>query len=165
MQFSSQNNRFLCNRPDEPLKASGRPTVFRSFNVEDVRTLEQHRSDAKSSFSKYYMELDFRSRHYLGSFCKSSGRRGNTSGCCPVFQNISGFLFECEKELWRILSRRSANPSGRGPCYGSFQHYFGKAVAVDRLDALSSCPDALQYFDHNFLLKYRIGMKFVSLER
>jgi hypothetical protein len=27
MQFPSQNNRFLCNRPDGPLKASGRPAV------------------------------------------------------------------------------------------------------------------------------------------
>jgi hypothetical protein len=42
--------------------------------------------------------------------------------------------------------------------------YFGKPVAVDRPDAWSSLPDALQYFDHNFLLKYRIGMKLVSLE-
>jgi hypothetical protein len=29
------------------------------------------------------------------------------------------------------------------PCYGSFQYYFGKAVAVDRPDARSSRPDAL----------------------
>jgi hypothetical protein len=35
--------------------------------------------------------------------------------------------------------------------------YFGKAVVVDR-------PDALQYFDYNFLLQYRIGMKLASLE-
>jgi hypothetical protein len=27
---------------------------------------------------------------------------------------------------------------------GSFQCYFGKAVAVDRSNARSSCPDALQ---------------------
>jgi hypothetical protein len=42
--------------------------------------------------------------------------------------------------------------------------YFVKAVAVDRSDARSSLPHALQYFDHNFLLKYQIGMKLVSLE-
>jgi hypothetical protein len=42
--------------------------------------------------------------------------------------------------------------------------YFGKAVAVDRPDAWLSRPNTLQYFDHNFLLKYRIGMKLVSLE-
>jgi hypothetical protein len=42
--------------------------------------------------------------------------------------------------------------------------YFGKAIAVDRSDARSSCLEALQYFDHNFLLKYRIGMKLVSLK-
>jgi hypothetical protein len=147
MQFPSQNSQFLCNRPDRPLKASGRPAVSRNFSVEDVRTSEQYRPD----------ELDFRSRHYLGSFYKTSGRRGNTSGRCLAFQNILSFLFECRKELWR-------RPSGRGPCYGSFQCYFEKAVAVDRPDARSSRPDALQYFDHNFLLKYQIGMKLVSLE-
>jgi hypothetical protein len=43
--------------------------------------------------------------------------------------------------------------------YGSFQCYFGKAVAADRPDARSSRPDALRYFGHNFLLKYRIGTK------
>jgi len=49
------------------LKASGRPTVYRSFSVEDVRTSEQHRPNARSSCSKFYTELDF-SRHCLGSF-------------------------------------------------------------------------------------------------
>jgi hypothetical protein len=42
--------------------------------------------------------------------------------------------------------------------------YFGKVVAIDRPDARSSLPDALQYFDHNFLLKYWIGVKLVSSE-
>jgi hypothetical protein len=59
MQFSSQINRFLCNRPDGLLKASGRPAVSRSFSVEDVYTSEQHCPDARSSYSKFYTELDF----------------------------------------------------------------------------------------------------------
>jgi hypothetical protein len=98
MQFPSQNSRFLCNRLDGPLKASERPAVSRSFSVEDVRTLEKHRPDARSSFSNFYTELDF-SRHYLGSLCKTSGQRGNMSGRCPTFQNILDFLFEHRKEL------------------------------------------------------------------
>jgi hypothetical protein len=48
--------------------------------------------------------------------------------------------------------------------YGSFQCYFGKAVAVDRPDTRSSRPDTLRYFGHNFLLKYQIGTKLASLE-
>jgi hypothetical protein len=40
--------------------------VSRSFSVEDVRTSEQHRPDARSSFSNFYTKLDF-SRHYLES--------------------------------------------------------------------------------------------------
>jgi hypothetical protein len=49
-------------------------------------------------------------------------------------------------------------------CYGSFQYYFGKAVAVDCPDARSSRLDTLGYFGHNVLLKYRIGTKLASLE-
>jgi hypothetical protein len=143
MQFSSKNNWFLCNSPDGPSKASGRPIVSRSFSVEDVRRSEQHRPDARSSFSNFYTELDFSNRHCLGSFCKPSGRRGNTSGRCLAFQNIPGFLFEHRNELWRRPSRHSAMSSGRGPCYGIFQRYFGKAVAVDRPDARSSLPNVL----------------------
>jgi len=48
--------------------------------------------------------------------------------------------------------------------YGSFQCYFGKAVAVDRPNARSSCLDTLGYFGHNVLLKYQIGTKLASLE-
>jgi hypothetical protein len=66
MQFPSQNSRFLCNRLNGPLKASGRPTVSRSFRVKDVRTSEQHLLDARSSFFNFNMELDF-SRHCSGS--------------------------------------------------------------------------------------------------
>jgi len=50
------------------------------------------------------------------------------------------------------------------PCYGSFRCYFGKAVAVDRLDARSSRTDTFRYFGHNILLKYRIETKLASLE-
>jgi len=53
------------------MKTSGRQSIT-------VRTLGQ---------SLFNTELDFRSRHYLGSLYKPSGRRGNTFGWCPVFQN------------------------------------------------------------------------------
>jgi hypothetical protein len=115
MQFPSQNSRFLCNRPNGPLKVSGRPAVSRSFSVEDVRTSEQHRPDARSSFSNFYTELDFSSRHCLGSFYKTSGRRDNKSGRCPAFQNIPGIHYERGKEIQRISSGRSAKQSGHGP--------------------------------------------------
>jgi len=41
MQFPCQNNRFLCNCLDRPLKASGRPSVSRSFSFVAVWTLGQ----------------------------------------------------------------------------------------------------------------------------
>jgi hypothetical protein len=117
MLFPRQINQFLCNRPDELFKASGRPAMSRSFSVEDVRTSKQHRPDARSSFSNFYTELDF-SWHYLESFCKTSGRRDNTSERYPTFQNISGFLYRCGKEWQWRPSRRSAKLSGRGPIMG-----------------------------------------------
>jgi hypothetical protein len=96
-KISRQKNRFLCNHPDEPLKASRRPSVYRSFSVEDVRTSEQHCSDARSSFSNFFTELDFSSWHCLGSFYKTSGWRGNTSRRCPAVQNILDFHLNIER--------------------------------------------------------------------
>jgi hypothetical protein len=64
MLFSSQNSQFLCNHSDGPLKASGRPVVSRSFSVAVVQMTELHRPDARSSYSEFDTELDFR-RHYL----------------------------------------------------------------------------------------------------
>jgi hypothetical protein len=78
MLFPSQNSRLLCNRPNGPLKASGRPAVSRSFSVEDVRTSERHCQDARSSFSNFYIELDF-SRHCL----EVSTRRPNDVATPP----------------------------------------------------------------------------------
>jgi len=43
------------------------------------------------------------------------GRRGNTFGRSPAFQNIPGILYECGKEIQRRSSGRSAKPFGRGP--------------------------------------------------
>jgi hypothetical protein len=92
MQFPSQNSRFLCNRPDGPLKAFGCPAVSRSLSIAAVWTTELQRPDARSSYSEFDTELDFR-RQYLGRFCQMFERCGNTSGCYPAFQNILGFLY------------------------------------------------------------------------
>jgi hypothetical protein len=102
MQFPSQNSQFLCNHPYGPLKASGRPVVSRSFSVEDVRTSKQHRLDARSSFSNFYKELDFSSRHCLRSFCKTSGR-------CLAFQNIPVFCSNARRSYSE--DRPDAQPS------------------------------------------------------
>jgi hypothetical protein len=106
-----------CSRPDAILgkasraakvQPSGRafesvwaPRSVLQINIEDVRTSEQHRPDARSSvFNK---ESVFRSRHCLGSICKPSGRRGNTSGQCPVVQNIAEFRSNAEGILTKIV--------------------------------------------------------------
>jgi hypothetical protein len=117
IHFPSQINQFLCNRPDRPLKASGHPSVSRSFSVEDIRTSEQHRQDSRSSFSNFYTELDF-SRHYLWSLCKTLGRSGNPSGCYPAFQNILSFLLR----TWKWVTVKTVQTLGqavwRGPIMG-----------------------------------------------
>jgi len=77
--------------------------------VEDVRMLEQYRLDNRSSFSNFYTELDFRSQHCLGSFCKTSGRRGNTSERCPAFQNILDFRSNAKRSYSE--DRPDARPS------------------------------------------------------
>jgi hypothetical protein len=97
LQIPRQKNRFMCNLSNESLTASRWPAVSRSFRVEDTRTSEQHRPDARSSFSNFFMELDFSSQQCLGSFCKTSGRRGNTFGRCPAFQNILVFRSNAER--------------------------------------------------------------------
>jgi hypothetical protein len=103
MQNFKSANRFLCNRLDWPLKGSRLLAVSRNSSDADVRTLRQRRPNARSSFSNFYTELNF-SRHYLESFCKTSGRRDNTSRRYPAFQNIPGFLYERGKEIQRRQS-------------------------------------------------------------
>jgi len=46
-------------------------------------------------------------------------------------------------------------------CVHQFNH---PDISLQGPDARLSRPDTLQYFGHNFLLKYRIGMKLASLE-
>jgi len=101
LQIPRLKNRFLCNHLDEPLKASGRPG--------GPSRLSWRRSDNRSSFSKFYTKLDFRSRHCLWSFCKTSGRRDNTSKCCPAFQNI--LMFRLNTEMSYSEDRPDARPS------------------------------------------------------
>jgi len=132
MQFPSQINRFLCNHPDGPLKASGHPSVSRSFSIEDVRTSEQHRSDARSTYSKFYAELDF-SRHCLESFCKTFGLRDNTPDATQSSRII----------LVSFTDAKSSDSEDRSDAQPSHSdvvllweelHYCGKMVTEDRPD-------------------------------
>jgi hypothetical protein len=94
LQIPSQINRFLCNRPDEPLKGPEAPQCPADY-VEDVRTTEQHRPEARSINIQH--EVGFKKSTLLGSFYKPSGRRGNTSGRYPAFQNIPVFHSNAER--------------------------------------------------------------------
>jgi hypothetical protein len=65
----------------------------------------EHQSNTVQTLgqSVFKNELDFRSRYYLGSLCKPSGRRGNKSGGCPVFQNIPELRSNAERILVKTV--------------------------------------------------------------
>jgi hypothetical protein len=128
MQFLSQNSRFLCNCPDRPLKVSGCPTMSRSFSVEDVRTSGQHCPDARSSFSNFYLELDFMFRHGSGNSNRSDGR-ATPSG------RFSGFQEDFCTRLSVFIMLESLE----------------KMIQLDCLDGQWKRPDGLQKFE-----KFRI---------
>jgi hypothetical protein len=75
--------------------------------VEDVRTTEQHRPDARSINIQHW--VGFQKSTLLGSLSKLSGRRGNTSGCCLAFQNILVFCSNAERSYSE--DRPDARPS------------------------------------------------------
>jgi hypothetical protein len=107
LHIPSQINRFLCNRPDEPLKASGHPVVSSKNYVEDVRTTEQHSPDAGSIIIQH--GIRFQKSTLLGSLYKSSRRCGNTSRRYPAFQNI--LVFHSNAERSYSEDRQDARPS------------------------------------------------------
>jgi hypothetical protein len=59
LQNPSQINRFLLNRPDNPLKASGRPSVSSNFTL---KTSGQQRNTVRTLGQLVFnKELDFKS--------------------------------------------------------------------------------------------------------
>jgi hypothetical protein len=73
--------------------------------VAAVRTIELHRSDARSNYSEFDTELYFK-RHYLGWFCQTSGRCRNMSGRYPVVQNILGLHPDAARQSSNLNSIR-----------------------------------------------------------
>jgi hypothetical protein len=100
--------------PPQCLEDSALQTSGRQGNT--VRTLGQ----ASPTSTPSWISVDT----YLESFCKTSRRRGNTSGCYPAFQNILGFLYKREKERQWRPSRRSAKPFGREPVMGRIELFW-----------------------------------------
>jgi len=98
----------------DPWRSPDAPQCLEALAVVAVRTTVLHRLDARSSYSEFYTNLDFK-RHKLGMVCQTSGGHGNTSGRYPVFQNI---LYGCGNEWQRWPSGRSINPFGCGPVLG-----------------------------------------------
>jgi len=156
MQFPSQNSRFLCNRPDAPqcLEASALKTSGRQSNT--VWTLGQA---SPISTRSWISAVDTVWEVFVRRPDDVVTRPDDVqhSRIFQVsFMSTEMRYNEDRQDTW--LSRPDVD------LIRIELYYFGKAVAVDSPDARLSRPDDLQYFDHNFLLKYRIGMKFVSLE-
>jgi hypothetical protein len=138
LHIPSQINWFLCNRPDEPLKASGCPTVSSRLRWKtSERQSNTIRTLGQSSFNT---ELDLRSRHCLGSLCKSSGQRGNMSGCCPAIQNIPVFRSNAERSYSK--DRPDALPSRSDMDLIRIElRCFWKAIVEDRPDVANFHPN------------------------
>jgi len=133
LQIPSQINRFMCNRPDEPLKASGHLAVS--------SILCWRRPDARSISIQHGVE--FQKLTLLGSLCKPSGRRGNTSGRCPAFQNIPVFHSNVERSYSE--DRPDARPSRPDVDLIRIELLcFWKDIVEDRPNMANFCPDAQQ---------------------
>jgi hypothetical protein len=126
-----------------------------------VRTMFSIRQDVHTKFNRSDVNLHGPDDQasYMEIACTSSTVR-TSSFRVRTLQSLIMVITCSQSATVRTLEQHRRT----WPCYGSFQYYFRKAVAVDRPDARSSRPDALRYFDHNFLLKYRIGKKSASLE-
>jgi hypothetical protein len=117
MQNSKSASRFLCNRPNGPLKASGRLIVSRSFSVEDVWTPGQHCPDASSSLSNFYSELDF-SQHLFGKVLQDVRTTWQLVWTISRIPKYFRFPLQGRKQFQRRPSGRLAKPSGRIPVMG-----------------------------------------------
>lgn len=119
-----------------------------------VRTMFSTRQDVHTKFNRPDGNLHTSDDQasYMKIACTSSTVRP------------SPFMVRTLQSLFMIIPCSRSATVWTWPCYGSFQCYFGKAVAVDRPDSWSSRPDTLRYLGDNVLLKYRIGTKSLLLE-
>jgi len=108
---------FLCNRLDRPLKATWRPAVSRSFNVEDVWTSGQRRLDARSSFSNFYTELDF-NRHLFRKFLQDVWTTWQHVWTLPSVPEYYGFPLRKRKGVTVKTVRTLGQPVRTWTCYG-----------------------------------------------
>jgi hypothetical protein len=96
--FSRQNNRFLCNRPDRSLKASGRPAVSRSFSVEE-------RPDIRAT---------------------PSGRQSNTArNLGQASPNSTQSWISEVDTIWKVYARHPDDVATRPNAVSSISEYFG----------------------------------------
>jgi hypothetical protein len=114
---SKSASRFLCNRPDRALKVFGRPTVFRTFSVEEVWTSGQHRPEARSSFSNFYTELDF-SWHLFGKFLKDIRMMWQHVRTLPNVLEYSGFPLWTRKGVIVKIVRTLGQAVRTWSCFG-----------------------------------------------
>jgi hypothetical protein len=119
----------------------GTPLSVQQLYVEDVWTTEQHRPDARSI--SIQQGVWFQKSTLLGSLYKPFRRRGNTSGCCPAFQNIPVFSSNA------IRNYSEDHPDARSSCpdvdlIKIKLRCFLKDITENRPDVANFCPVARQ---------------------
>jgi hypothetical protein len=89
IRFLSQNRRFLCNRPNRPLKASGHPIVSRSFRRSSCPYDRATPSGRWVKLFRVRVEIGFHVQTRIGKQ-QPSGRKGNTIR--TLFRFLGRFL-------------------------------------------------------------------------
>jgi hypothetical protein len=119
---TKSTSRFLCNRPDGPLKVARLLTVSRSFSVENVQKSGQPCPDSRSSFSNFYSELDF-NRHLFGKFLQDVRKTWKLVRTISIIPEYSRFPLRA----WKGVTAKTVRTLGQAVRAWS---YFGKNCSI-----------------------------------
>jgi len=108
-----QKNRFLCNCPNEPLKASGRSVMSRSFSIEAVRTSLWRRPDAPQCLKASALKTSGHQSKLFRIFRTSVRMRKRVIAKIVRMHGQAVRTYTCYGKICAILEGGLIRPSGR----------------------------------------------------